>query len=140
VPKVVHCILAVCTIEAVICSLVIFFFPVQVFSLFNRDSEVLKLCVLYRGAAVVAYMSFGLRAAYNAVVNGIGFASLGLFSGLMDGVVARIGLALLLGVTFGFGVQGYWYGSAMAGLVSAGIVGIYYYSGKWKTRKLITQR
>lgn len=140
VPKVVNCILLVCQAEAVLCALIVFFFPRQVFGLFNRDAEVLALSELYRGAAAVGYLTFGLRAAYNSVVNGIGFASLGMVSGLMDGVVARIGLAVLLGSVLGYGIQGYWYGSALAGAVSAAIVGCYYYSGKWKRRELITQK
>jgi Na+-driven multidrug efflux pump len=140
VSKVVNCILIVCQSYALVCCLIVFFFPKVVFGLFNTDPEVLALAPLYRGVAVVTYASFGLRAAYNSVVNGIGFASLGLVSGLMDGVVARIGLALLFGTVLGYGILGFWYGSAAAGFVSAAIVGIYYYSGKWKTFQLITEK
>ena len=139
VPRIVNCILVVCQSYAAVCALVIFFFPRAVFGLFNTDPAVLAMAPLYRGAAVLGYLSFGLRAAYNAVVNGVGFASLGLVSGLLDGVVARIGLALLLGEALGFGIQGFWYGSALAGFVSAAIVGTYYYSGRWKNRRLPTQ-
>jgi putative MATE family efflux protein len=140
VTKVVNCVLVVCQIYALVCSAVIFFFPQAVFGLFNQSPEVLEMAHLYRGVAVVTYMSFGLRAGYGAVVNGIGFASLGLISGLMDGVVARIGLALLFGTVLGYGILGFWYGSAAAGFVSAGILAVYYYSGKWRQRQLITQR
>ena len=55
----------------------------------------------------------------------------------MDGVVARIGLSLLLGKALGMGVLGFWYGNALAGIMTALLAGIYYYSGRWKTRKLI---
>ena len=115
-------------------------FPRAVFGLFTQAEEVLALTTIYRWAAVICYLGYGPRAAYNAVVNGIGNASLGLFACLMDGVVARIGLAVLFGSVLGFGIQGFWYGSAAAGLVSALITGTYYYSGRWKTRKLITQK
>ena len=140
VPKVVNCILLVCQTEAVLFSLLLFCFPQQVFGLFNRDAEVLALSVMYRIPAIIGYLGFAFRAAYNSVVNGIGFASLGMVSGMLDGVVARIGLAMLFGSVLGFGIQGYWIGSALAGYVSALIAGIYYYSGRWKTRELITQK
>ncbi len=140
VPKVVNCVLVVCQSYAVLCCLIIFFFPKAVFGLFSTSEEVLAMAPLYRGAAVLTYLGFGLRSAYNSVVNGIGFASLGLVSGMMDGVVARIGLALLFGNLLGYGVQGFWYGSALAGYISAAIVGVYYYSGRWKKHRLITQR
>ncbi len=140
VPKVVNCVLLVCQAYAAVCCLIIFLFPKGVFGLFSTSEEVLAMAPQYRGVAIVTYLGFGFRSAYNAVVNGIGFASLGLVSGMMDGVVARIGLALLFGSVLGYGIQGFWYGSAMAGYISAAIVGVYYYSGRWKNHRLITQR
>ena len=140
VPKVVNCILVVCVLYSLVCCAVVFFFPRAVFGLFTQAEEVLALTSIYRWAAVICYLFYGPRAAYNAVVNGIGNASLGLFACLMDGVVARIGLSVLFGSVLGFGIQGFWYGSAAAGLVSAIITGSYYYSGRWKTRQLITQK
>ena len=56
-----------------------------------------------------------------------------------DGVAARIGFSLLLGVTAGMGLEGFWLGSALAGYVSVLLAGIYFFSGKWKTRKLTVE-
>lgn len=140
VPRVVNCILIVCQLYAFACCAIVFCFPRAVFGLFTQSEAVLALAPVYRVAAVISYLSFGPRAAYNSVINGIGYASLGLLCGLMDGVVARIGLAVLFGSVLGFGVQGFWYGSAAAGFVSAAISCVYYYSGRWKTRELITQQ
>ena len=54
-----------------------------------------------------------------------------------DGIIARIGLSILFGVTLDMGVRGFWLGSSLAGLV-IGVIGVFYYfSGKWKTRKLL---
>ena len=140
IPKIVNCIIVVCEAEALAFSLILFFFPQQVFGLFNTDPEVLALCTMYRGPAIVGYFGFGLRAAYNSVINGIGFASLGMVIGLLDGVVARIGLSLLFGSILGYGLIGFWYGSALAGYVTAVIGAIYYYSGLWKKREIITKK
>ena len=57
----------------------------------------------------------------------------------LDGVAARIGFSLLLGVTAGMGLEGFWLGSALAGYVSVLLAGIYFFSGKWKTRKLTVE-
>ncbi|MCD8078305.1 MAG: hypothetical protein LUE63_08035, partial [Lachnospiraceae bacterium] len=51
---------------------------------------------------------------------------------LMDGIVARNGLALLLGIIFQMGVYGFWYGNALAGLIPFLIGIIFYFSGRWK--------
>lgn len=44
----------------------------------------------------------------------------------------RIGLALLLGVALEWGIIGFWYGNALAGLVPFLIGGGYLASGRWK--------
>lgn len=139
VKKVVKVNLIVVESAALFFSLIIFFFTRQVLGLFTTDESVLALAPIFRGYSLAIFLSYGLRNPFSSVVNGIGFASLGLFSGLMDGVVARIGLAVLFGNVMGFGILGFWYGSAAAGYVSALINMIYYFSGKWKTYRLIKE-
>ena len=51
---------------------------------------------------------------------------------LLDGILCRIGLSLLLGVTLGMGIRGFWYGNALSGLVPFLIGGGYLLSGRWK--------
>ena len=57
--------------------------------------------------------------------------------GLLDGVICRIGLAMLMGLVLEMGIMGFWLGNAFAGYVPFLIGGVYFLSGKWKTRKLI---
>ena len=52
---------------------------------------------------------------------------------LLDGIFTRIGLSLLLGVTFSLGIRGFWYGNALSGLVPFLIGTVYLFSGRWKT-------
>ena len=54
--------------------------------------------------------------------------------GIMDGVVMRIGLAWLLGNALNLGIDGYWYGSAIAGFTFFVVGAPYYWSGIWKKR------
>lgn len=140
VEKILGWVMIICVSWAAVCSGVIFLLPRQIFCLFNRDTEVLKYAVLYGPVGVLCYMSNGLRATANALINGIGFAALSLASGLLDGVVARIGFSLLLGVICGMGLLGFWIGSALAGYVPVVIGLIYFLSGRWKTHRLITHQ
>ena len=50
---------------------------------------------------------------------------------LLDGFVCRIGLSLLLGITLGWGIRGFWYGNALSGLVPFLIGFSFLLSGKW---------
>ena len=128
----------ICVTWSALCALAIFLLPRPLFGIFNTDPEVLSFAALYAPAGALGYFSNGLRATANCLINGIGFASLALASGLIDGVLARIGFSLLFGYSLGMGLQGFWLGSALAGYVPVVIGGIYYLSGKWKTKKLIT--
>ncbi len=140
VEKILGWVMVICVSWAVLCSGAILMLPRQIFSLFNRDGAVLEYAVLYGPVGVLCYMSNGLRATANTLINGIGFAALSLTAGLLDGVVARIGFSLLLGITFGMGLMGFWIGSALAGYVPVVIGLVYFLSGNWKTHRLITHQ
>ena len=138
VSRVLGSVALICVTWSALCSLAIFLLPRPLFGIFNTDPEVLAFAALYAPAGALGYFSNGLRATANCLINGIGFASLALASGLIDGVFARIGFSLLFGYALGMGLQGFWLGSALAGYVPVLIGGVYYLSGKWKTKKLIT--
>jgi len=137
VPSVIRFSLLVGIVFASLLSALIVFFPRQIFGLFDSDEAVLDMAMLYIIPTVINNYGFALRAAYFALFNGLGHATLNLAVGLLDGVVARIGLSLLLGITFGFGIIGFWYGSVLAGYVPF-IIGVaYYMTGRWRTYKLL---
>lgn len=117
---------------ALLLSLVTVLFPRGVFGLFNRETEVLDMAMTYLPCAVMGFLGFAVRAPFNALVNGVGNAKLNLALGLLDGIVCRVGLALLLGITAGWGIQGFWYGNALAGYVPFVLGGGYYLTGRWK--------
>lgn len=127
----------ICIGACILISGIFLLFPEQIFSLFDRSPEVLTWAPRYMLTLAVTFMSFAVMAPFNAVINGIGFAGLSFVIAIVDGVVSRIGLSLLLGLTFNMGIEGFWYGSAFASFMTGILGGIYYFSGKWKTRKLI---
>jgi Na+-driven multidrug efflux pump len=137
VPKV---ILSSLVVDAIVCgamAVCVAVFPRAVFGLFATEADTLELAMTYIPVAVVGFITCILRPPMFSLINGSGNSKMNLTVGILDGVVIRIGLCLLLGETFGMGVYGYWYGCALAGFTPFLIGGVYYLSGKWKTRKYI---
>lgn len=137
VTKTLACILAVGLAFTMLLAAIFALFPKQVFSIFDHDPAVLELAPTYVLSCTIGLLGFATRATAMAFINGIGHSKLSFAAGFIDGIIARIGLSLLFGITMGMGIQGFWLGSALAGNV-IGVIGIIYYcSGKWKNRKLL---
>ncbi len=132
VPRVVGHALWIVAIPASVFALVTVFHPEWLFGLFSDDPEVLKMALTYIPVALVQYLGATVRPAGFALINGSGNSRLNLMVAMLDGIICRIGLALLLGVTLGWGIRGFWYGNALAGLVPFLIGGGYLASGLWK--------
>ena len=115
-------------------SAVIFLWPEQVFSVFDNSEAVLTMSHTYVPAAILTFYGFALRSPNMAFCNGLGFATMNMTLGILDGVVFRIGLSLLMGKVLNMGVQGFWIGSALAGFVFFVILSPYYLAGGWKKR------
>ena len=112
-------------------------FPRGVFGLFTSDEGVLAMAPGYMPILVVMFLSFATMSPPLGLINGVGHVRLNFVIALADGVVARIGLSLLLAVTFGMGLHGYWWGSALAGFVSSIWGYAYYFSGRWQSRQVL---
>lgn len=100
----------VCSSLLALCMLV---FPRQVFGLFTSDAEVLEVCMQFIPVALVIFAGSALRSPMNAFINGCGNYRLNFAVALLDGIVARISLALLLGLvggldTWAFGTATPW--------------------------------
>ena len=135
--KTIGCILAINLGFCALLALIFALFPEQVFGLFDRNPQVLALSHPYVPICALNMLGFATRATGMAFINGIGNSRLSFIAGFIDGIIARIGLSLLFGISFGMGVRGFWLGSSLAGLVIGVIAVFYYFSGKWKTRKLL---
>ena len=112
-------------------------FPSAVFGIFTDDAEVLKLALTYIPVALLLFAGSALRPPMSSLINGSGNFKLNLAVALLDGVFMRIGLSVLLGLVLGFGVYGFWYGNALASFTPFVIGGVYFLSGRWRTRKYI---
>lgn len=112
-------------------------FPEQIFGLFTDDADVLSLSPVYLKYAIIWLLALCSMDAPYSLVQGVGHARLNLIVGILDGVVARIGLSLLLGHFYG--LEGFWLGSGLAGFVTTISLGVYYITGRWKNRELVSE-
>lgn len=119
-------------------SLLLALFPEQIFGIFDSNPEVIAMSHIYVPVGVINLIGFASRSTAFAFINGIGFSKLAFVGGLIDGIVARIGLTVLFGKVLEMGVFGLWLGSAVAGHAFLFIGGFYFLFGKWKERKPIT--
>ncbi len=133
VPKIVFHALWIVAIPSAIFALITWLKPEWLFGLFSQDQAVLTMAVSYIPVAMVQYLGCTLRPANFALINGSGNSRLNLMVALLDGIFTRIGLSLLLGIVFSWGIFGFWYGNALSGLVPFLIGSVYLFSGKWKT-------
>ena len=92
------------------------------------------MAITYIPIAMIQYLGCVLRPPNFALINGSGNSKLNLAVALLDGIFCRIGLSLLLGVVFSWGIRGFWFGNAFSGLVPFFIGSVYLLSGKWKLR------
>ena len=130
----------ICLAAFVLIAIPSIFCPELMFDLFSNDAEVLEMSREFMHIFVWNFLAFALMSPVLGLVNGVGFTSFNLIVAILDGVVARIGLSLLLGLALGFGLHGFWWGAVIASYVSVVIPGIYFISGKWKKRKLLTEK
>ncbi len=113
-------------------SLLIVFFPKQIFGIFTSDPSVLEISWKYVPIAVLLFLGSALRAVMNALLNGSGNYKINFVTAILDGIIMRIGLAVLFGLALGMKHYGFWLGDALAGFTPFFIGVVYYVSGKWK--------
>ena len=126
------------TIAAVM-SLVLWLFPEQIFGLFTDpgDTEVLAIAAGYVPIAALLFFGSALRAVMNALINGSGNHKINFVTAILDGIVLRIGLAVLFGLSLNMKHYGFWLGDALAGFTPFWIGLAFYFTGWWKKGKKI---
>ncbi|MCD8381227.1 MAG: MATE family efflux transporter [Lachnospiraceae bacterium] len=93
--KVTWCTLAMTMSIAAVISVIGVLFGRQLFGIFSNDELVLAMGVVYMEFMVIYFFSSAFVGAFQAMVTGCGFVSLGFAIGLLDGVVCKIGLSIL---------------------------------------------
>ncbi len=125
--------LAVITLSvSTLLSIVFCLFPEAIFSLFNREEEVLLLVPKYIPIAVLLFYGSAFRAIMNGLLNGSGNPRINFVTAILDGIIMRIGLAVLFGLVLDMRHYGFWLGDALAGFTPFWIGLVYYLSGMWK--------
>lgn len=122
-------------VVSAICLLV----PRQIFGIFTTDAAVEELGTIYLRIMVIHFFSSAVVGAFQAMVTGSGFVTLGFAIGVLDGVICKIGLSILFVRVFQMGYVGYFLGIGCSRILPGVLCGAYYASGKWKTRKLLTE-
>ena len=99
---------------ACIIVVVLLFFPQDVYRIFTTDVAVIDMGKVYLRIMVVHFFASAFVGAFQAMVTGCGFVSLGFVIGILDGVVCKIGLSLLFVNVMGMGYVGYFMGIAFS--------------------------
>lgn len=107
-------------------------FPEKMVGLFTNDAMILASASIIILPTIVNSFGAVSRSFGFAIINGSGNSKLNLLVAIIDGLIARISLAYILGFGVGMGPQGFWLGDALAGFMPFTIGFIYYCSGKWK--------
>lgn len=125
--------LAVITLSvATVFSVLIVAFPDLIFGIFTTDTSVLSIADKFIPIAILLFFGSAMRAIMNALLNGSGNYRINFVTAILDGIIMRIGLALLFGLALGMKHYGFWLGDALAGFTPFFIGVVYYATGKWK--------
>jgi putative MATE family efflux protein len=127
----------VCAVgSGILCWLI----PKEIFGLFTKDPAVQELGIVYLHIMTVHFIISAITGSFQAMVTGSGFVTLGFALGTLDGLICKIGLSLLFVNVFGMDYLGLFWGVALSRALPALINIAYFVSGKWKTRKLLTEK
>lgn len=132
VKKVMLSIAAISLSVATLISVVILIFPEAVFGIFTKDAAVLEIMWGYLPIAVLLFFGSSMRAIMNALLNGSGNYKVNFATAIFDGIIMRIGLAVLFGLVLDMKHYGFWLGDALAGFTPFVIGIFFYYFGNWK--------
>ncbi|MGN1054190.1 MAG: MATE family efflux transporter [Erysipelotrichaceae bacterium] len=123
---------------AVISTVLCLTIPHTIFGVFTNDQSVIELGVLFLRIFCIHFFASAITGSFQAMVTGCGFVELGFIIGLFDGLICKIGFGILFTRVFGMGYEGIWLGVACSRIIPGMICMAYFFSGKWKTRKLLT--
>lgn len=136
VPKICLTITAITMGIAALLSVVFYAFPETIFGIFTTDPAVLIIGAEYLPIAVLIFFGSACRSPANALVNGSGNYKVNFATAIFDGIILRIGLSVLFGITFNMGYLGFWLGDALAGFTPMFIGIVFYLTGAWKEKKV----
>ena len=116
----------------IVLSLLLVLFPGQIYGMFTTDPEVIEIGMKYIPIGILMFIGSAARSGNNALINGSGNYKVNFATALFDGIINRIGFALLFGLALGMEAYGFWLGDAVAGFTPLFIGTVFYLSGRWK--------
>ncbi len=117
-----------------VCAVFMCIFPEEIFGWFVKEGSegVIDLAQEYVPIALLMFLASSLRSTMNALINGSGNTTINFITAILDGIVLRIGLAVLFGIALDMKHFGFWLGDALAGFTPFWLGVIFYFTGKWK--------
>ena len=97
-----------------------------------NEYTVMEIAKNYVPIAVLLFFGASARAIMNALINGSGHYRINFATAILDGIILRIGLALMFGLLFKMEYYGFWLGDALAGFTPFFIGVVFYINGSWK--------
>lgn len=120
---------------AALFTAVMVLWPQGVYGMFTPDPDVLAVASVLTLPVILNFFGAGTRSVAFSLINGSGRAKLNLAVAIIDGMISRIGLAALFGFALRWDCFGFWMGDALAGFMPLLIGGVFYLSGRWRTRE-----
>ena len=117
---------------ALVCAAALRANPQFFFELFTQDKDVIANASVIILPCTLNFIGAASRCFGFGIINGSGNSRLNLAVAILDGVIARIGIAYVLGWVLKMGPQGFWLGDAIAGFMPFVIGFAFYLSGAWK--------
>ena len=140
VPKIILTAFSITFTADLILITLIISFPKFIFGIFTADSEVIGACFQMLPLFVALFLASALRSPSNGLIDGTGNFKLNFVVAILDGIINRIGFAILFGKVLNWGWLGYLWGDAVAGFTPFFIGLVYFLSNRWKTRKYIISK
>ncbi|MBQ4493395.1 MAG: MATE family efflux transporter [Elusimicrobiaceae bacterium] len=122
---------------AIVFTIAMVLFPIEIYSIFTSDSEVINIGMGYIPIAILIFWGSAARSGMNAFINGSGNYAVNFATALLDGIILRIGLSFLFGLSFKMGYFGFWLGDALAGFTPFFIGIVFYASKTWKKNNIV---
>ena len=120
---------------AALFTAVMLLWPEGVYGMFTPDPDVLTVAAVLPLPVILNFFGAGTRSVAFSLINGSGRAKLNLAVAIIDGMISRIGLAALFGFALHWDCFGFWMGDALAGFMPLLIGGVFYLSGRWRSRE-----
>ena len=117
---------------SLLASAVMLLWPGAVYGIFTGDKALLAVAGVLTLPTVINFFGSATRSISFSLINGSGRAQLNLLVAIIDGVIARMGLAYLMGFALKMDCLGFWLGDALAGFMPFVIGLSFYLSGRWK--------